>query len=471
MNTRRRTIHIIMGFVLFAFFSVILADALTPSGAKAIGTMVWMMYWWITRPFHIAITGLVPVLVNAFFSISSMDILASQYISDSIILIFGSGLLTIPWAKCGLDKRISLRVLSIIGPSMTSQITVWLLASIFLSAVLPNVMVCAVFSPIAVSMLKAVGHHNIDESESAVPILLAIGWGVSLGGARSPLGGAMNLVAISYLEDFTGKEFMYVDWFKTMVPYMIFASLVLLIFMLVMSRGSKPLDGSRKFFIESYKELGKMNRDEKICATLFILAMVAAFARPLYAELLPSFTPAYMFLVFGSINFFITSMDKSLFLDWEDAEKHTLWGLMISFAGGMALGKLINESGATDALVGFIINMNLDGGLTTVILFVTITRMIAEVTNGTTAAAIMVPIMFAFTGKMGLDPRPFWFIGIMAFNYEYLLPISVRAIPVSHGLSPVHLLKKGWMIAVISTIFVIIYGYVSMTLFPNFGMI
>ena len=39
------------------------------------------------------------------------------------------------------------------------------------------------------------------------PIMLAISWGVSLGGGGTPIGGAMNQVAISALQDYTGKEF------------------------------------------------------------------------------------------------------------------------------------------------------------------------------------------------------------------------------------------------------------------------
>ena len=47
----------------------------------------------------------------------------------------------------------------------------------------------------------------------------------------------------------------------------------------------------------------------------------------------------------------------------------------------------------------------------------------------------MVPIVFSFTAEMNLNPVPYWFITTMAFNGEYLLPISVRAIPVAHGLN------------------------------------
>lgn len=276
MTLKRRFIYILAGPVIFALTVLLLSNALTMRGAQAVGVAFWLIFWWITRPVHITITGIMPVVANAVFNIVPMASVTAQYASDSIILIFGSTLICLPWKACGLDRRVALKALSLIGPSMKSQITVWLLASIALSMALPNVMVCALFTPIAIAMLSAAGYDDIPTCAPAVPILLAIGWGVSLGGAGTPLGGAMNLVAISYLEELTGHEFMYIDWVIRIAPYLIIASLVLLGSMLLMPMKVKKLDGTREYFNNSYRELGPMKRDEKICSILFLAAMLAA---------------------------------------------------------------------------------------------------------------------------------------------------------------------------------------------------
>lgn len=271
MSTKKRFLYILAGPVIFALTVFLLSDMLTTQGAQAIGTTLWLIFWWITRPVHITITGIMPVVINAIFNIVPMESVTAQYASDSIILIFGSTLICLPWADCGLDQRVALKALSLIGPSMKSQITVWLLASIVLSTVLPNVMVCALFTPIAVAMLRAAGYEDIPTCGPAVPILLAIGWGVSLGGAGSPLGGAMNLVAISYLEEYTGYEFMYVDWVVRILPYLIIATLVLLGGMLLMPMKEKRLEGTKEYFQKSYEDLGPMKRDEKSVQYYFLL--------------------------------------------------------------------------------------------------------------------------------------------------------------------------------------------------------
>ena len=199
MSIQKRLIHLIIGPVLYALIWLLGTEAnlLDATAAKGLGVAVWMIYWWVTRPVNITVTALLPGIVNALFNIVPMENVISQYASSSIVLIFGSCLLTAPWAKIGLDKRISLKALSLIGPSMKSQIAVWLLAAAVLSNMMPNVVVVAIFTPIAVSMLAAAGYKDIKTCEPAVPILCAIAWGSQLGGAGTPLGGAMNITAIS----------------------------------------------------------------------------------------------------------------------------------------------------------------------------------------------------------------------------------------------------------------------------------
>lgn len=468
MHAKRLTC-ILVGPALLLLSVLTLSSTLTTPGAQAVGVSLWMIFWWISRPVDITVTALIPAIANAFLNIVPMSEVISQYSCESIILIVGSGLITLPWAAIGLDRRIALKVLSLVGPSMRSQITVWLLASTLLTTCLPNVAVCAMFTPIAVSMLKAAGYDNISDCAAAVPILLAIGWGVSLGGAGTPLGGAMNLTAISFLEEYTGKEFMYVDWVIRIAPYFIIAILVLLGCMLLLPVKVKSLEGTKEYFKSSYAELGPMKPIEKVCAALFLIAMLCAFTRPLYAALLPGMVPAYAFLTIGFLCFFITLRDKGPLLTWETAQKGTMWGMMILFASGLAMGKLLNGSGASGCLAELVSGLNLDGGFLTVVALVVFTRVIAEMTNGTTAAAVVCPIVFGVTEKLGLNPVPYWFITTMAFNAEFLLPISVRAIPVSYGLDADKMLKWGIPVVLVHMTLVIACGYAAMQLWPTFS--
>lgn len=471
MNTTKRLIHLLIGPLLYLLAWLLgaqfhLTDA---TAAKGIGVALWMIYWWVTRPVNITVTALLPGIVNALFNIVPMEDVISQYASSSIVLIFGSCLLTAPWAKIGLDKRISLKALSLIGPSMKSQIAVWLLSAAVLSNMMPNVVVVAIFTPIAVSMLAAAGYKDIKNCEPAVPILCAIAWGSQLGGAGTPLGGAMNITAISFIEEYTGKEFMYIDWIARMLPYTIIVTLIILLTMLLRPMKVTSLSGTKEYFDTCYKELGPMKRDEKISLVLFIVAMLGSFLRPLYADLLPGLVPAYLFLLLGCLNFFIIGMDKKMLLDWDNAQKEVMWGMLLLFAGGLALGQILTGSGANDAIAGIISTLPLNKGLATIAIFALFAAVISEMTNSTVSAAVTLPIAIGVTQKMGLNPIPYVFTVAMAMNYESLLPVSVRAISVGYGLDPDKLLKSALPLTILRLIIAILVGYITMMIWPGFG--
>ena len=470
MNTKKRLLHLVLGPVLyFLIWSLSAVGPLDANAAKGIGVAAWMIYWWVTRPVDITVTALLPGVVNALFSIVPMEDVISQYASSSIVLIFGSCLLTAPWSRIGLDKRISLKALSLIGPSMKSQIAVWLLSAAVLSNMMPNVVVVAILTPIAVSMLAAAGYRDIKSCEPAVPILCAIAWGSQLGGAGTPLGGAMNITAISFIEDYTGKEFLYVDWIARMLPYTAIATLCVLLAMILRPMETTSLSGTKEYFESSYKALGPVKRDEKISLVLFVTAMLGSFLRPLYADILPGLVPAYLFLFLGCLNFVIVGRDKRMLLEWDIAQKEVMWGMLLLFAGGLALGQILTGSGANDAIARLILKLPLKGGLGTIIIFAVFAVIISEMTNSTVSAAVTIPIAIGVTQNMGLNPIPYIFTVAMAMNYESLLPVSVRAISVGYGLDPDKLLKSAVPLTVLRLVIAVAVGYVTMMLWPGFG--
>lgn len=347
-SKRKRRLHsiaVLLGPVSFVLTIVLLEWFFGFKQAAALGTAVWMALWWILRPVNISVTAFVPIAVNALFDLVPMQQIISQYFSEIIVLLFGADLVCLTWATTGLDKRLAIKTLCCIGTSMKQQIAVWLIVSTVLSIFLPNVVVCTIMVPVAVSMLQFLGEGNIQGSKLAVPILLAIVWGAGIGGFGSPLGGAANLVAISYLEKLTGQEFMYIDWVVRFLPFLVLVLLLNLLFLFHLPLPVKRLAGSREYFTEMYAQLGQIRLGEKISLVLFAAATLLAFIRPLFAEWLPALKPAYVFLIIGLTAFTFEDEDGKALLTWEFAEKGVMWGMLFLFAGGLALGSLVTETG------------------------------------------------------------------------------------------------------------------------------
>lgn len=468
-NKGRMIISILSGPIGFFLCLLTLQSTFGFGGSVAIGTTLWMATWWIMRPVNIAVTAMLPVAVNAIFNVVPMPAVLSQYASEVVVLLFGANLVCLTWATTGLDKRLSLKALSVIGTSMKQQILVWTFASAILSIFLPNAVVCTIMTPVAVSMLAYVGDKEVSKSAIAVPILLSIAYGSGIGGAGSPLGGAMNLVAISYMEEYTGQEFMYIDWVVRMLPFLIVMLAVISVYLFSIKLSVKHLDGTKEYFQSMYKDLGKMKKGEKISAMLFLAATTLAFIRPLYAEIIPMLKPAFSFLLFGMLTFFFRDDKNKPLLEWKHAEKEVMWGMLFLFAGGLALGKMVSGTGATAKAAELISQANLTGGLMTIAVFVAFAALLAEVSSNTAAAAIAVPVVMSITLKLGLNPVPYWFITSMAFNSAFVLPLTVRAVPVGYGMDVSHLFKKGAPLALICMVVITVAGYLFMTLWPMFS--
>lgn len=163
MKNRKRLILTLIGPALFLFCYFLIPTSVLGSkeASAAVGTVAWMAFWWITGPVDFAVTAFLPIAVNAVFGITDMSLVISNYTSETILLLLGASILTASWEETGLDKRIAAKFLSLVGSKVRHQVIFWFILCTLHSAVLPNSVVCAAMTPIAVSMLRYVGEGDI----------------------------------------------------------------------------------------------------------------------------------------------------------------------------------------------------------------------------------------------------------------------------------------------------------------------
>lgn len=463
---KKRVLNLLIGIALFILFSTLLPESVFPtfSSRAAVGTVAWMAYWWVTGPVDYAVTAFLPIAVNAFIQMSDMSLLIANYASETILLLLGASILTVSWETTGLDKRIAAAFLKLVGSDLKMQLIFWFILSALLSAVLPNAVVCATVTPIAVSMLNYIGEGDIRNSKIGSKLLLTIAYATGLGGLASPLGGAMNLVTVDYLQQLTGEEYMYVSWVVRFLPIMIILMVSNILFMLRDVKKGTTLGGTKEYFIEQYNALPKMTFEEKAALLLFVVATILSFTRQFYQVALPGLKPAYVFIICAIISFLITNKDGERLMLWKSVQKKIVWELIYIFAGGLAAGTLIKESGAADAIGAMVSSMNLTGGVVTIFVIITLTLLLSDVTSNTATAAVAIPVVISVIQGIGQNPIPFVYIASVGVNLSYMLPTSIRAIPVGYGLEPKYMLKEGWKM----TVLVIILMTITCTLMYNF---
>lgn len=298
-------------------------------------------------------------------------------------------------------------------------------------------------------MLNYIGERDVASSRIASKILLTIAYAAGVGGLASPLGGAMNLVVIDYIQQITGSEYIYLDWVVRFFPIMILLFVSNILFLIRDVDKSEDLGASNEYFANELKKMDKMSFEEKVSLALFLIATVLSFARQAYQNILPGLKPAYVFLTCAIIAFFIADTSGNRLLMWKSVQTKIIWELIYVFAGGLAAGTLINDSGAAAAIGNVVSQMGLKGGLVTVFVIMCFTLVLSDVTSNTATAAVAVPIVVSIIQGIGENPLPYIYVATVGVNLSYCFPTSIRAIPVGYGLQPKYMLKEGLKLSAI----------------------
>lgn len=439
----------------------------------SIGLLVWMSWWWIARPVHLAVTAFLPLVVSATFGFVPVGTILPAYAEQLVFLLLGANMLATLWRRWGLDRRIALVSLLGLGAGTRRQILSWFVVAAALSSFLPNAVVAASMMPIVVAMLRFIGIEDVGKSAFGSALLIAVAWGSSVGGAGTPLGGAPNLLTVQFLEQqVIDHEFLFTTWVVRIMPITAVVAAVAFVFMRRAFTPETPqVDGSRAFFAQELRALGPMSVPERWGLALFAVAMLLSFTRQLYAPVLPGLTPAFAFLGLAVASFAIRHRNEPL-LQWEYAQTHMVWGLIYLFAGGTALGQILSESGTAQFLADRLVPLAAGGGFLAVVVFSFLAVLLTQITSNTAAVAIVVPITISTFESLGLNPIPFVYIVAAAGNYGLMLPSSSAgpAIAAGYGVDLKLMAWRGAGLTVIVWIVLVGVGYLLTRFWPAFSV-
>ena len=465
-------LNIALGPLLFALMLLIPGTSMTYAIRCGIGLLLWMSWWWLSGAVHLAVTGLLPLVVVPLFNFVPIGEILPSYSEQLVILLIGANILTTAWIRWGLDRRIAVLSLLNVGTSSIRQILVWFIVSFALASFMPRVIVAAALMPIIIAMLGVIGIENAGESRLATALLLAISWGSSIGGFVTPLGGAPNLLLMKFVEQgATHHEFLFTTWVTRLFPITVAVILAAFVFMRFgFNPEMRHVPLGRNYFHDELQKLGKMSAPEKWALGLFIAATVLAFSRDLYAKFMPNFLPAFAFLTCGLLCFFVRHGNERL-LKWDYAQSKMMWGLFYLFAGGTALGEIINRTGAAKYLADLLVPYAKGGGLEAVFVFSAIPLIVGQFTSNTAAIAITGPITISTFNSLGINAVPFAYLIAATSHCGFMLPSSAgsSALAAGYGVNLKTMAIKGFWMAMLCLVVIVGVGYLLIRYWPGFG--
>ena len=468
----RKMFHILAGPVFFVMMLVVPLSSMTYPVRCSFGLLIWAAWWWIARPVNLAVTGLLPLAIVAAFNFVPMTDVLPSYADELIILLVAANILSAVWRKWGLDRRIALASLLCVGSSTTHQIIVWYSICVVLSAFLPRTVVAATMIPIVIAMLRYLGVDDLWNSKFGTALVLAIAWGSGVGGFLTPLGGAPNLLAMKFVQDqVTRHEFLFVTWLTHNAPLTIAVVFVVLVYIrFAVKPEISETPGTPSYFKDELKKLGPITSQEKWGLGLFVFATALGFTRQFYASNLPGLTPSFVFLGFAILCFLVRPHGEQL-ITWEYAQGQLMWGLFYVFAGGTALGAIMDKTGTAQYIAGVILPYASRGGFAAVLIFTALTLGLAQIISNLATVAIIGPVAIGLFKNLGINPIPYVYIIAAAGHCGFMLPSSAgsSAIAASYGVNLKTMFVKGFWAAALALLIITVGAYLLMAFWPGFG--
>ncbi|MDG1752942.1 MAG: SLC13 family permease [Thalassotalea sp.] len=443
--------------VLSYFLLIQLGLAEKPAIAAAITLLT--VIWWVTESIPIPATSLVPFALLPLFGIVDHKTVASSLGSHVILLLMGAFMLSKAIEKSGTHQRLAVYMVKLVGVSSAKRLVLgFMLASGLLSMWISNTATTLIMLPIALAILAHL--HN---PQLKVALILGIAYAASVGGIGTPIGTPPNVIFMGIYEEQTGHEFGFLSWMKIGVPIVL---IVLPIMALWLTRN---VTLEQKIVLP---ELGEWRKEESRTLWIFGLTALAWITRSepfggwsglLGVEIAGDSTVALLAVV---IMFLVPNGKGSRILDWDTA-KEIPWGMLLLFAGGIAIAKGFVASGLSSLLGEWLTSLASLPAILMILTICLVVTYLTEITSNTATATLLMPILAAAALASGYDPSVFMIPAAMCASCAFMLPVATAPNAIAYGTGEItiqDMVKEGAILSFIVSCLVglVCYFYLLM---------
>ncbi|MDB4533829.1 DASS family sodium-coupled anion symporter [Vicingaceae bacterium] len=420
------------------------------AGRMTLSVMVWMGVWWLTETVHVTITALLPLVLFPLLGVAEMKSTSAPYANPFIFLFLGGFLLALSMQRWGLDKRIALNTLRLVGTSPRNMIAGFMVATAVLSAFVSNTATTAMMLPIALSVSNLVkrqsssnpNRENGQKDNFSTCLMLGIAYSASIGGVATIIGTPPNVFLISFInKDIATGYQMEISFVRWMLIGATLAVVFLPLAYILLTRFLVPvritaIEGGKQLIDDEILKLDRPGAGEWITFSVFLSTVTCWILRPWLTGLsfemggqqyspLSGLTDTGIVMVAAMLLFIIpVDLKKRTFvMDWQTAR--TLpWGILLLFGGGLSLAAAVSANGVAE-FIGSQVGLFKDLPQIVVVLLVTTGIVfLTELTSNTATSASLIPVLAAIAPGIGLHPFLLIVPAALAASCAFMLPVA-----------------------------------------------
>ena len=416
-----------------------------------LGIAIWCALWWSTEIIPIPATSLIPLSVLPFLGVLTASETAQAYGDHLILLLLGGFILSRAMEKSGAHRRVALGLVNLLGGNNPKQLVLgFMLASALLSMWISNTATVLMLLPVAMAVLEKMPTNRL-----AAPLLLGIAYAANIGGIGTPVGTPPNLIFMKIYLQNTGKEMGFLEWMSWGVP----------VVLLFVPLTAWLLTRNLKAPAVKIPVVGRWQAAEiRVFAVFFVTAVLWVTRTPDWGwahRLEMTWVKDGQIALIAAISLFvIPDGKKGKLLDWEHANKIP-WGVLLLFAGGIALAKAFVKSGLSEKIAQQLAQFHHLPIILMIILISLAVTFLTELTSNTATTTLLMPILAAAGIAAQIDPALVMIPAAMSASCAFMLPVATAPNAIVFGTELIPIQKMMYTGLKLNLIGVLVIGLIS----------
>ena len=419
-------------------------------GALVGGLTVLCALWWIFEPIPIPATAMIPLGVFPLLGILDGKQVAQAYGDPLIILLMGGAMLSKAMEKSGAHRRLALYMVNLFGGDSQRRLVLgFMVASAALSMWVSNTATTLMLLPVAYAVLQSTNVK--DAKKLAVPLFLGIAYAASIGGLGTPIGSPPNIVFLKIYGEATGSIPSFTQWMLWGLPVVILLLPLAALWIPRHLGAAEPL---------KIPQAGVWRTEEARVLVIFFLTAVAwiTLREPFggWSQWLnvPSANYAAVALTSVILMFILPNGQGGKLLDWESAST-IHWGVLLLFAGGIAIAKAFTATGISAAIgesLSAVTRLSIIALIVVVALTVTF---LTEITSNTATTTLLMPILAAASLGAGFDPALLMLPAALSASCAFMLPVATAPNAIVFGTGEItveQMVREGFALNLIGVV-------------------
>lgn len=428
--TNRKRLSLFLGPIFGALTIVLMCYWHWPiEAAMTAGLTVLCALWWVFEPIPIPATSLIPLALFPLLGILDGQQVALAYGDPLILLLMGGAMLSRAMEKSGAHRRLALAMVNWVGGRDQRRLVFgFMLAAALLSMWVSNTATTLMLLPVAYAVLE--GSDTEDGiNPLAVPLFLGIAYAASIGGLGTPIGSPPNVLFLKFYGEAVGQVPSFGQWMLWALP------VVVIMIPLTAIWVTRNLDQGHPLVIP---KTGPWRAEEFRVLLVFALTALAwiTLREPFggWSTWLnaPSANYAAVALTAVITLFLIPDGSGGKLLDWQSASS-IHWGVLLLFAGGIAIAKAFSVTGISTAIGDQLSLLTRLSIYFVIILIALSVTFLTEITSNTATTALLMPILSAAALSANMEPALLMLPAALSASCAFMLPVATAPNAIVYG--------------------------------------